>query len=82
MRLLKKILIILTIASTIGGSANLALAHCGRCGIGAKNGHKHEHEKKVCEKCNHEKSCVVENCQDAAHKEACICPKKQEETQE
>ena len=79
MATLKKVLVIVTVLGTIAGTSNLALAHCGSCGIGGKDEHKHEHGKDVCVKCTHEKACAVEDCEHEAHQAECICPKQKEE---
>ena len=76
METLKKILIILTVVFSISATSNMAVAHCGKCGIGDTD---HDHKKDTCLKCNHEKACAVEGCEHAAHKAKCICPKEQEE---
>ena len=78
MKLLKKLLVALTVTLTMFGTANLALAHCGQCGIGGSAEHDHDHGSKACVKCEHEKSCAVEACDHAAHNAKCTCPKKEE----
>lgn len=77
MKTLKKVLVVFTVVFSISGISNIAVAHCGKCGI--EGSAAHDHSKETCIKCNHEKACAVEDCQHAAHKAECICPKEQEE---
>ena len=78
MKSLKKILVMLTVTLTVFGTANLAMAHCGRCGVGDNTEHDHGDKKEACAKCDHEKSCAVESCDHAAHSAECVCPSKVE----
>ena len=78
MKSLKNFLVILTVALTVCGTANVALAHCGSCGVGGNAEHDHGDASEACVKCSHEKSCTAEQCDHAAHSAECSCPKKEE----
>jgi hypothetical protein len=76
---LKKLLVMLAVAFAVIGTANLALAHCGSCGVTADD-HDHDHDQKVeCVKCAHEKVCSSEDCDNPAHDAPCTCPDEEYE---
>ena len=84
----KKILFILTLGFAVGTSTSFVHASCGNCKADKKHehdhghDHNHDHSKKACVKCDHEKSCSLEDCKDEAHKADCTCPKKEEKTEQ
>ena len=84
MATLKKALVAIAVACAVAGTSNLVRAHCGSCGVGEAHPHDHTHEKDVCVRCEHAKTCEVcaaggDNCTDPARYAKCTCHKVQDD---
>lgn len=78
MKTFTKFLAVFTVAFAIASTSHVVQAGCGSCEEKQehKHDHDHKHKKNSCVKCEHAKSCDVQDCDDPAHQAECVCPKK------